>query len=203
MPSATAFSWLERPLANAPIAFINHVLRSQPWALQKLRPFVGKSILFQAPLFKLRLVIQANGEFESAVSDAAIDATIAVTPPVLARILAGDRSAYTLVDAQGETALVSEIAYLASRVRWDVEEDLGRVFGDILAHRMVQAGAGLLAWRKEASLHLARNFAEYWTEEQPLLAKPREVHAFIRMVDVLRDDAERLEKRLDRLTTAK
>lgn len=203
MSPAAALSWLERPLASAPIAFINHVLRSQPWASHKLRPFVGKSILFHAPLFKLRLVVQANGEFASAASDAAIDATIAVTPPVLARILAGDRSAYTLVKTQGETALVSEIAYLASHVQWDVEEDLSHVFGDILAHRMVQAGAGLLAWRKEASLHLAKNFAEYWTEEQPLLAKPRQVRAFIQMVDALRDDAERLEKRLDRLTLAK
>ena len=190
-------------MTNPPIAFINHVLRSQPWALAKLRQFAGKNILFQAPLFKLRLAILANGEFASAPSDAAIDATITVTPSVLARIVAGDRSAYTLAEAQGETALVSEIGYLASHVQWDIEEDISHVFGDILAHRMVQAGAGLLAWRKEASLHLAKNFAEYWTEEQPLLAKPRQVRAFIQMVDALRDDAERLEKRLDRLTLAK
>ena len=190
-------------MTNPPVAFINHVLLSQPWALAKLRQFVGKSILFRAPLFKLRLVILANGEFASAASDAATDATITLTPSVLARILAGDRSAYTLVEAQGETALVSEIGYLASHVRWDIEEDISRVFGDIVAHRMVQAGAGLLAWRKDASLHLAKNFAEYWTEEQPLLAKPRQVRAFIQMVDTLRDDAERLGKRLDRLTLEK
>ena len=121
----------------------------------------------------------------------------------MARIVAGDRSAYTLAEAQGETALVSEIGYLASHVQWDIEEDISHVFGDIVAHRMVQAGAGLLAWRKDASLHLAKNFAEYWTEEQPLLAKPRQVRAFIQMVDTLRDDAERLEKRLDRLILAK
>ena len=49
--------------------------------------------------------------------------------------------------------------------------------------------------------HRARSFAEYWTEEQPLIAGARDLEEFNRAVDQLRDDAARLEKRIERLLT--
>jgi ubiquinone biosynthesis protein UbiJ len=42
-------------------------------------------------------------------------------------------------------------------------------------------------------------FAEYWLEEEPLIAKKTHLAQFARDVDALREDAERLEKRLERL----
>jgi ubiquinone biosynthesis protein UbiJ len=46
---------------------------------------------------------------------------------------------------------------------------------------------------------LSRSFAEYWTEERPLIAKTTHVKQFIAEVDALRDDVERLEKRVEKL----
>jgi ubiquinone biosynthesis protein UbiJ len=40
---------------------------------------------------------------------------------------------------------------------------------------------------------------EYWTEEQPLLAKPSALHEFIREVDALKDETARLEQRISAL----
>jgi ubiquinone biosynthesis protein UbiJ len=43
---------------------------------------------------------------------------------------------------------------------------------------------------------------EYWQEENPLIAKKRHVVAFVKDVDQLRDDVERLEKRIEKLKHA-
>jgi len=52
--------------------------------------------------------------------------------------------------------------------------------------------------RKQA-LNVAEMFAEYWQEEDPLIAKKRHVETFTHAVDDARDDTERLEKRLEKL----
>ena len=65
---------------------------------------------------------------------------------------------------------------------------------------MVTEGRRFAAWNRETTEKLAQNFAEYWTEEQPLLARPAEVRRFLAEADQLRDDLARLEKRVDILT---
>jgi ubiquinone biosynthesis protein UbiJ len=87
-------------------------------------------------------------------------------------------------------------------VRWDLEEDLSRIVGDVVAHRLTQTGAALLAWHAVAASNLAQSLAEYWTEEQPLIASRAAVREFVEAVDALRDDAQRLEKRIERLSSA-
>src|SRR2546430_11141006 len=83
---------------------------------------------------------------------------------------------------------------------WDFEEDLSRVFGGVVAHRLASGGKAVAAWQRDATLRLAESLAEYWTEEQPLLARPTDVESFCRNVDTLRDDVARLEKRIERLS---
>jgi len=76
------------------------------------------------------------------------------------------------------------------------------VFGDIIAHRLASSSNALAAWQREAVLRLAENLAEYWTEEQPLLARPADVESFCCKVDTLRDDVARLEKRIQHLSSS-
>ena len=54
---------------------------------------------------------------------------------------------------------------------------------------------------KQQAVNFAEMAAEYWQEESPLIAKKRHVEDFVKKVDVLRDDVERLEKRLAKLLT--
>ena len=72
-------------------------------------------------------------------------------------------------------------------------------FDEVLAHRLVSESKAFASWQREAATRLAENLVEYWTEEQPLLARPADVEKFCRDVDTLRDDAARLEKRIERL----
>ncbi|HSS46981.1 MAG TPA: SCP2 domain-containing protein, partial [Burkholderiales bacterium] len=67
------------------------------------------------------------------------------------------------------------------------------------AQRIVSTAQSFSTWGKQTFDSLSRSFAEYWTEERPLIAKSAHVKQLIADVDALRDDVERLEKRLEKL----
>jgi ubiquinone biosynthesis protein UbiJ len=114
-------------------------------------------------------------------------------------LLARDETALKQVALEGSAEMASTVQYLFRHLAWDVEEDLSKVFGDVVAHRLASEGRAFAAWQRDAALRLAENFAEYWTEEQPLLAPPADLESFRREVDALRDDTARLEERIERL----
>lgn len=176
---------------------VNHLLRSNAWAGVRLAPFAGKTAQFECPPFKFALTVLDNGEVATASAEPHV--IIYVTPGLLLRMAARDSTVWREIKIEGDTGFAAAINYVASNLRWDAEEDLSRIFGDIIAHRMVQTGRTLDQWRAQSFDNLIRSFAEYWTEEQPLIARSGDVAQFNRDVDALRDDVARLEKRLENL----
>ena len=148
----------------------------------------------------LLLGIGESGEAIAAAPGIVPDVTIRVTPGVMLRLVARDTTAWQDIAVDGDPQLAAALNHVARNLRWDIEEDLSRVFGDIAAYRMVKTGHKLDAWGRQGADNLARSFAEYWTEEQPLIASRPDVEQFIRDVDALRDDVARLEKRIDQIT---
>ncbi len=177
---------------------INHVLRSNTWALQRLLPFAGRVVRIDHPPFSSSLVVTASGEVAAADPGAEANVTVRLTPALTLRLMARDASAWQDIKVEGDAEFAAAINHVARNVRWDVEEDLSRVFGDIAAHRMVEAGRKLDQWARQGADNLARSVSEYWTEEQPLIASRADVEQFNREVDTLRDDVARLEKRVER-----
>jgi ubiquinone biosynthesis accessory factor UbiJ len=183
------------------VAGLNHLLRQQLWAVERLKPFVGQVVEFRCPPFPdLRLRITDEGLLDRARTEAASTLVVKLTPGVLPFLLARDETARKQVEIEGSADLASTVDHLFRNLTWDVEEDLSRVFGDIVAHRLASGGRAFAAWQREAVLRLAENLAEYWTEERPLLARPADVESFCRNVDTLRDDVARIEKRIERLS---
>ena len=70
----------------------------------------------------------------------------------------------------------------------------------IAAERIVQTVQSANRNLRDTALNLSHAAAEYWTEEHPLLAKPRDIAAFVQQVDRLRDDIARLEHRIRNLS---
>lgn len=189
-----------RPLtAQAFAATFNHLLLQQPFAQQRLQRHAGKTLQLNLPPLAFLLTIDTNGQVEVAAEGSVADATLGVSPLSMLHVLAGSPMPSELVHAAGDSTMAVDFGNVLQNLRWDAEEDLSRVFGDVLGHRIARFGAGLFAQHKQAALNLAANFTEYWTEERPLLAKPQHIAEFIKQVDHLRDDAERLEKRVARL----
>jgi len=187
---------LNPPLAAA----VNHLLEGASWAREHLKPFAGKAVRFHLAPFTVTLAILATGDVEDAPAESAANATFTLTPGVALRVVAADPNAWREIETSGDTELAREILFIAQNLRWDVEEDLSRLFGDIAAHRMVQAARELERWGRETAESFARSAAAYWTEERPLIARRADVEHFNREVDRLRDDVERLAKRMEHLS---
>ena len=183
----------------AATGFINHLLRGAGWARDELKRFAGRTARFEVAPFACSLTVLENGEVAPAAADAVPAATVRLTPGLVLRLSARDESAWREVDIAGDTDFASAIHHLARNLRWDVEEDLSRVFGDIAAHRMAESGRTFRRWGEQALENTGRSFAEYWTEEQPLIAGARDIEDFNRAVDRLRDDVAHVEKRIEAL----
>jgi ubiquinone biosynthesis accessory factor UbiJ len=187
---ATAFG-------SAAAGFINHLLRAASWARDELKTYTGRTARIEVAPFAFSLTVLESGEIGPAAADTIPAVTVKLTPGLMLRLAARDEKAWHEIDITGDTDFASTIHHIARNLRWDVEEDLSRVFGDVVAHRMAAAGRTVQHWGEEAADNTARSFAEYWTEEQPLIAARRDLDEFGRAVDQLRDDTARLEKRLE------
>lgn len=176
---------------------INHLLRANDWARERLLPHAGRVVQIDHPPFSTRLAVTADGCVAGAAADAAPAVTLQVTPGLMLRLIARDATAWQDVRVEGDAAFAAAIHHVARNLHWDAEEDLSKVVGDIAAHRIAQTARTLGAWGRQSADNLARSFAEYWTEERPLIASRVEVEQFYRDVDALRDDVARLEKRVE------
>ncbi len=183
------------------IIALNHLLGAEAWARDKLKPYAGQCIEFRsAPLPALRLDVLDTGLLRAAAKDAAPNLVVTIGPAALPAALRGEDALMREIGIEGNADLAGTVQYLFRHLRWDIAEDLSKVFGDVLAQRMVSEGKRFAAWNREAAEKLAQNFAEYWVEEQPLLARPVDVSQFLADVDQLRDDLARLEKRIQSLS---
>jgi len=186
-------------LDAAAAGFVNHLLRGASWARDALKPFAGRTARIEVLPFALAVTVVENGEITLAAAGATPNVTFQLTPGLVLRLAARDDNAWREIAVAGDTDFAAAIHHVARNLRWDVEEDLSRAFGDIAAHRMAEAGRTIQRWGEQAAENTARSFAEYWTEEQPLIAARRDLEAFGQAVDQLRDDTARLEKRLENL----
>ena len=188
-------------LPHPGIFALNHLLNAEAWARDKLKPYAGQCVEFRSPpLPALRLDILDTGLLRAAAEDAAPNLVVNIGAAALPAALRGEDALLREIGIEGNADLAGTVQYLFRHLRWDIAEDLSRVFGDVIAQRMVSEGRRFAAWNREAAQKLAQNFAEYWTEEQTLLARPADVRQFLADVDQLRDDLARLEKRIETLT---
>lgn len=179
---------------------LNHLLEREAWAREKLAPFAGEVVEVRIPpLPVLRLVVMEGGRTRAA--DAAGESTLVITARdgALAALFKGEDHLMRAVEISGNARLATEILALLRYLRWDVEEDLSRVFGDVLAHRMVGTARDFASWQTEAGRRLVENVMEYAIEERRSVVARPEFEAFAADVARLRDDIARLEQRAERL----
>jgi ubiquinone biosynthesis protein UbiJ len=182
------------------VAALNHVLSQHALATERLRAFAGQSVEIRCPPFPdLRLRITEAGLVERAPGGAASALVVRLRPGALPLLAMGDERARGQIGIEGQADLAGAVDELFRTLRWDFEEDLSRVFGDIVAHRLAAGGRDLAAWQRDAVQRLAENLAEYWTEVQPLLLRPADAEKLYRDSRALQDEAASLEARIVRL----
>ena len=177
---------------------LNRLLGAEPWARERLAPFAGETLELRAPLLpSLRFSIVDGGTVQA--TDAEPRLVMTLKPDLLPALARGEEHALRAVTVEGNSRLASEVLVLVRHLRWDAEEDLSRLVGDVAAHRIAEAGRAFAAWHLDAAQRLVAAFADYATEEKQLLVRRAELEELADALARLRDGTARLEKRLEHL----
>ncbi|MDH4189433.1 MAG: SCP2 sterol-binding domain-containing protein [Betaproteobacteria bacterium] len=186
---------IETPFAAA----LNHLLETESWASDRLAPFAGEVVRFRAPpLPDLTFEILADGRV-APTATATPTLTIHLGPEALPALARGEEHFMRAVGVSGNARLATEVLYLVRNLRWDVEEDLSGLIGDMAAHRAANLARDALAWQFDALKRIGASFAEYAIEERRMLVARAEFDDFSARVAQLRDAVERLEARVRRV----
>jgi len=180
---------------------LNHLVDQNSWAQEQLKPYAGNTVIFRIPPGRLKVTILEDGGLAAAGEAAIVSARVTLPPSVAMRLLSGDANAETLVSIEGDTELAAALSKVLRNMSWEYEEDLSKLVGDIPAHQIAEFGRKAASEVRKQSLNIAEMFTEYWQEEQPMIAKKRHVQQFMQDVELLRDDVERLDKRIDKLNS--
>jgi len=183
--------------------FLQHITSQNNWSRAYLVSFAGKVVQFDFVLIKANLTILEDGSLSLAGESAQPDAFIHIPPSLALRLLAKDDAAKMQIKIDGDTHLATELSKILQQMRWDIEEDLSHLVGDITASKLGETTQKVLHETKKQSVNLAEMLTEYWQEENPVVAKKRHVEQFNHDVDSLKSDIARFEKRLQKITQQK
>ena len=182
-------------LATPAAATINHLLSRQPALCRRLAAHTGKTACIDTGIMTLNLSVAADGLLQSA-TDEKPNVIIRIKPADVPRMLAEMARAFSYVAIEGDADFAKAISDVAMGLRWEAEEDLAPFVGDIAAVRIVKTARAAMSTAKSNAHNLAENIAEYLLEENPTLLRPEAADRFAMEVAILRDDTERLAKRI-------
>jgi ubiquinone biosynthesis protein UbiJ len=137
--------WLADEAQLRLLLLVNHILLQEPEAHGRLARRQGGVMELRWSRLQLQWRITPAGLFERASAERAPDLVLSLdgqSPAQCLRLLLqGERPP---VQIEGDVQLAAEMAWLADNLRWDVEDDLARVLGDVPAHALADAGRRLL-----------------------------------------------------------
>lgn len=179
----------------------NHLLGQSGWARQRLLPHAGQTArLALPPLTRIDFSVAAEGYLAEWSGEGEPEVSLRLALSELPQLLgSGLASAMRHVRIEGNAEFAEALGFVFRHLRWDAEEDLARVFGDIAAHRMVEGGRQVVEGGRRSLERAGENLAEYLTEEADLLLPRSALPPFVHEVIALRDDVARLDKRLAKL----
>ncbi len=187
--------------ANVTARMLNALLRREPWAAERLSRHSGKSLRFTIGGWRVGYTIEASGMLQASHGAVVPDVTLSLPAERLADLPAILRSreldAITqMLHVQGDAGLATVVSELARDLRWDVEDDVSGLFGDLLGPKLVQGGRAATGLVQSTAQRAAANAAEYLGEEGRMLAtKPALEHFRTDLAGMLRR-LDLLERRM-------
>lgn len=192
--------WFIHPLEN----LVNQALRLDPPSLQAMGQLSGKII--QVDIQGLGIVLTLLPEAEGIVFledyQGEVDSLISGAPFTLLRLLLQHEAVLDVhsgVTLRGEISTAQQFFNILHRLNIDWEEQASRWLGDIPAHALGKYFRYFRNYTTQQLHTLQLNTREYLQEESQIFPTHLEVEVFLEAIDILRDDVERLEQRIQRL----
>jgi len=187
---------------------IDRYLSLDPSAKQKLGEYNEKVVAVELRgfdlVFYVKIVTDGVSVFKEAPEE--IDTWLIGTPVSLLNMAVtkqGQDSENILfsgdVEIKGDVELGQALKKILNEIEIDLEEQLSKITGDVIAHQVGNLARSSKAWSKNAIDTLQLNTAEYLQEESQQLPRRDEVDKFISSVDLIRSDIDRMEARVNRL----
>ena len=189
-------------LAPAVELALHQALAGSNAAARDLKQLDGKVIaleLKELPL-KLYFLPQTQRLAVRAAHEGKVDLTVRAPSFALleAALKRGDAPPRG-IELNGDAETGQIFSRLLKQADLDWEEILSRYVGDVAAHQIGNLARGLLRWGKDAAMRFSQDLAEYLVYESATLPPRHEVEIFLDGVDRLKNDAERLAARVQRL----
>ncbi len=181
---------------------LNRGLPRSPRARQLCLQLAGKSLAIEVrDITRVRLS-STGSTLALSVSEAPAEATLSGGPLALLGLLGG--SPQPLLQRGdlimgGDTQLAQSFRELLTLLRPDAEEELSLFVGDVPAHQLGRLARSGLAFGRKAAATAVTNAAEYLAHERAELVPRAEGEQFLRGVDAVREDVDRLQARLELL----
>ena len=143
-------AWVVDEAQQRLVLFLNHVLMQEKQAQDRLVRKKGSVLHIRGGMFALDLLITPAGLLDKASSAAKPDLVITVvidSPMVLVQSVVSGKP--PPVKIEGDVQLAAELGWLAENLRWDFEEDLSRLLGDVPAHTLAQAAKRAVSGLKQ------------------------------------------------------
>jgi ubiquinone biosynthesis protein UbiJ len=183
---------------------LNRNLAASPRARELCAALAGRKVVVDLAGTGLALGIEAardslhlrrdpTGECDARLSGTVVD-LLALAGSAPERALQRGRLAL-----EGNSQVAQDFRELVLLLRPDAEEELSKLVGDALAHRVANFTHGLFEAGRRSARTGVRNVAEYLAHESRDLVPRAEADAQFAQVDRLREDADRLAARLDLL----
>lgn len=196
-----------KPLAGRALeSALNRALALDPGTRDALKPLEGRKVALTLDTPALALQVSVSGQRlqvgpvdEAQEPDLAVRSTLAGLLGQLPFLRKEQAVPVGRVRVAGDAELARRLQALAERFDPDWQQPFVAVFGEIIGVQVASAARGALRGIRGVGGNLARNAAEFVTEESRDVVGRAELNAFHDDVDALRDDVERLQAKVERL----
>jgi ubiquinone biosynthesis protein UbiJ len=185
---------LDRIASESAAAWYRRLQTREGWAREALEGYAGKTARFEAGLLALSLCVESGGWL--AAGSAAPDVTITIEPEALMASLFDAQAVLRKMRIEGDAQFARGLTEVLTRLRPDPAEDLSRWLGDAGAQRLVAAVHAGLQALGDAAQRLARQGADYFAAENPMLVGRQEFARYVQELAQLLVRLDRLEAKV-------
>jgi ubiquinone biosynthesis accessory factor UbiJ len=198
------------PLLAAMETGLNQLFSLDPDTYKRLKRFDGKIVAFHITDIRqnfyffpdqqgIQIVNHYEGEADTVISGsifAFARLSLASEKEKTASVFQGN------IKITGDIALGQRFQSLFQQLDIDWEEHISHITGDVFAHSLGNMARGFLGWGKQTINSFSLDVSEYIQYETRDIASGPEISHFNAQVDLIRNDVERCEARVNRILQA-